>query len=160
MLDNKYVFHHSAVLSLNQKLQVAIQLGTVNDLRSVQIRPKSQSGGLGSHVIRLYEGRTITNTDDPQLGRRRDRRLSDETPSFPGLSQTDLFLFHTSFDDGGDGLLLAQQVSETGGEADLGKWIISRGTGNNVFYMIELESLTSGDNEFGIFINYSFVRNY
>lgn len=159
VFSNAWSFTREFTVPANGRAGVAIALGDpANELTALWLRARSTSVGLASHVQRLVEDRTVSNTKDPEQGWNRNRALGDEKlPRLPGLVDDDRFLFHTTFDQQQDGKVLHVQACSTAGTADTGLWKLEAGPNGNRYYVLELENVSGAEGRFTVDIEYAFI---
>lgn len=157
--SNVWSFTREFTVPANGRAGVAIALGDpANELVALWLRASSTSVGLASHVQRLIEDRTVTNTQDPEQGWNRNRVWGDaKVPGLPGLVDDDRFLFHTTFDPATDGKVLHVQACSTAGTADTGLWKLEAGPQGHRYYVLELENTSGAEGRFTVDIEYAFI---
>jgi hypothetical protein len=161
---NRWTYTTELTLAANGAAGVAVNL-LVNRPAGVLLTARTATPGVlnGAHRLKLYEGRTITNTMDPERGVHRARQFGDAMPDWLrlklGMAVDDIFVFHSpdNFTDSGGGQLLYSRLGLSSAPAQSGAWTLTPGTAGR-YYLIRVESAEALPIAVSLILEYQFVK--
>lgn len=158
---NRLVITSSKILQPGEIMHLVIDVGVDNSLRELRIEAEGTGNTVG-HVLSLYEDTTLSDHDDLEFGRNRNRNRNyrdDLGPHQHSSGGDDPMLFHlANFVVSDRGALLFEKNAALSGATNTGDWLLTNeSVDSGRLYLLELTNTSPTPGHFTIEVNYSFI---